>query len=371
MCPADRLRQAVAGYPLEVLSDAISAVLHMELVGARLVAVWALEGPADAQSPAASSYTALVSPRIASLVMGIHLVVVLVLASTLQVPSSPRETGELKPLFDGTSLDGWEVPKGKGKQFVVSDGVLRVTGDSGWLLTTQTFDDFVLTFEARQVESASVGGVLFDVTLAESRRAYELRVANGTEPAAFFLEHVDRRARPALDYRVVLPLADREWHRYELECSRAVVRLLRDGSEVGNAKAPHLTGGRVGLHAVRGVVEFRAVNIQVAPPPPPLRAGVALGVSGDVASPRPVQTVKPQYTGEAMRLGQEGEVWLRCIVEVDGRVEQCVVTRSLSAELDAQALLAAMQWTFEPATRDGTAVPVFVTLQMTFTKKKE
>jgi mannose-6-phosphate isomerase-like protein (cupin superfamily) len=39
--PAERLRAAVAGYPVEVLSDAIAAVLHTELVGARLVAVWA------------------------------------------------------------------------------------------------------------------------------------------------------------------------------------------------------------------------------------------------------------------------------------------------------------------------------------------
>jgi len=46
--PAERLRAAVAGYPLEVLSDAIADALHIELVGARLVAVWALEGPADA-----------------------------------------------------------------------------------------------------------------------------------------------------------------------------------------------------------------------------------------------------------------------------------------------------------------------------------
>jgi len=47
--PAERLRAAVAGYPLEVLSDAIADALHIELVGARLVAVWALEGPADAE----------------------------------------------------------------------------------------------------------------------------------------------------------------------------------------------------------------------------------------------------------------------------------------------------------------------------------
>lgn len=49
MHPADRLRQAVAGYPLAVLSDAVADVLHMELVGARLVAVWAVQGPADAE----------------------------------------------------------------------------------------------------------------------------------------------------------------------------------------------------------------------------------------------------------------------------------------------------------------------------------
>ena len=51
MSPADRLRQGVIGYPIETVAAALTDVLHLELVGARLVALWALEGPDDEGAP--------------------------------------------------------------------------------------------------------------------------------------------------------------------------------------------------------------------------------------------------------------------------------------------------------------------------------
>jgi len=45
------------------------------------------------------------------------------------------------------------------------------------------------------------------------------------------------------------------------------------------------------------------------------------------------------------------------------------VLRSLDPRLDAEAIAAARQWTFEPGTKDGKPVRVEVTLEMTFSLK--
>lgn len=51
-----------------------------------------------------------------------------------------------------------------------------------------------------------------------------------------------------------------------------------------------------------------------------------------------------------------------------GDVGDVEVTRSLDKEygLDEEAVKAARQWKFEPGTKDGRAVPVQVTVEMTF-----
>jgi TonB family protein len=88
-----------------------------------------------------------------------------------------------------------------------------------------------------------------------------------------------------------------------------------------------------------------------------------------VTVPRPVREVKPQYTSEAMRAKIQGEVWLEAVVLPDGTVGSVEVVRSLDSVfgLDQEAIKAARQWRFVPGMRFGQAVPVLVTISMTFT----
>ena len=57
------------------------------------------------------------------------------------------------------------------------------------------------------------------------------------------------------------------------------------------------------------------------------------------------------------------------VVLSDGTVGDVTVLRSLDTTfgLDAQAVLAAKQWVFNPGMKDGVAVAVRVTIEMTFT----
>jgi TonB family protein len=92
-------------------------------------------------------------------------------------------------------------------------------------------------------------------------------------------------------------------------------------------------------------------------------------VGKDVSAPVPVTQVKPDYTAEAKAQRIEGAVALDVVINADGKVRDVKVAKSLDSVfgLDKSAVAAAKEWTFEPATKDGKAVAVQVTIQMTFT----
>jgi periplasmic protein TonB len=90
---------------------------------------------------------------------------------------------------------------------------------------------------------------------------------------------------------------------------------------------------------------------------------------GDIIPPRVIHVVKPAYTTDAMRVRIQGEVQLLAIVRADGTVTDLKVSRSLDPNfgLDEEAIKAARQWRFKPATRFGQPVAVYVTIGVGFT----
>jgi TonB family protein len=284
-------------------------------------------------------------------------------------------------LFDGRGLDAWELPGGRRERFSVVGDVLRVRGRSGRLVTRRGFDDFVLTLEARQVDADSVGGVLIrslplpPATPSSRRRlAFEVPVATGRNPSVPLLMHVDDKVEPAVKTSEPLLRPDNQWHRYHVECSADRVRVRRDDTEVADITGVPLNTGPLALYAARGRVEFRNLTVRIVnqQPAPPVGAAVLrqselrpLGV----VLPRVLKDVKPQYTASALHARIQGTVRLECVVAASGRVEWCSVVQRVSTGLDAEAVAAARQWEFEPATRDGTPVAVMVTLEMDFALK--
>jgi TonB family protein len=88
-----------------------------------------------------------------------------------------------------------------------------------------------------------------------------------------------------------------------------------------------------------------------------------------VSLPTVVKEVKPAYTAEALSNRIQGAVLMSVVVLSDGTVGEVTVLRSLDTTfgLDAQAVLAAKQWLFNPGMKDGVPVAVRVTIEMTFT----
>lgn len=73
-------------------------------------------------------------------------------AKTREFPwgNKPTDVGELTPLFDGKTFEGW-TPRGGGK-FAIEDGAIvgeTGTGAHGWLITNKPYGDFVLEAEIK------------------------------------------------------------------------------------------------------------------------------------------------------------------------------------------------------------------------------
>jgi TonB family protein len=106
--------------------------------------------------------------------------------------------------------------------------------------------------------------------------------------------------------------------------------------------------------------------------PPPSASDIADARSlqsaraAGVTLPRVRSHTNPSYTPDAMKAKIQGDVVMDAVVAADGTVRAVRVTRSLDRGLDDEAVKAVRQWTFEPATRDGRAVPVTVAVVMNF-----
>jgi protein TonB len=88
-----------------------------------------------------------------------------------------------------------------------------------------------------------------------------------------------------------------------------------------------------------------------------------------VIAPEALVRGKPMYTPEAMRARIQGDVWVECVVQPNGVCTDIQIVRSLDPTfgLDEEAVKSVRQWRFKPGTRLGQAVPVLVTIEVTFT----
>lgn len=89
----------------------------------------------------------------------------------------------------------------------------------------------------------------------------------------------------------------------------------------------------------------------------------------EVVAPRVLHEVHPNYTSDAMRAKVQGSVTLELLVRADGTVGEVRILKSLDPTfgLDQEAIKAAKLWRFAPGTKDGRAVDMTTTIELTFT----
>ena len=143
------------------------------------------------------------------------------------------------------------------------------------------------------------------------------------------------------------------------------------------------------------ILEELAVHLNIgeieAPPGPPSRGGRGLGnqggsgvgrrglgdgagggdgifqVGGDVSMPVLLVKTTPAYTDDAIKSKVQGVVLLRGVVRSNGQVDTLSVVRGLGYGLEENAIREiASNWKFRPGMRNGQAVDVWATIEVTF-----
>ena len=89
-------------------------------------------------------------------------------------------------------------------------------------------------------------------------------------------------------------------------------------------------------------------------------------VGKGVAPPKAIYSPDPEYDKNARKRKYQGTCLLSMIVDADGRPADIKVVRALGEGLDAKAVEAVSTWKFEPATKDGKPVAVFINVEVSF-----
>jgi len=98
----------------------------------------------------------------------------------------------------------------------------------------------------------------------------------------------------------------------------------------------------------------------------PARDG-AVRAGGPVLAPVLVHSKPASYPRSAKGSGSVGTVWLSLIVGTNGKPRDIIVIKSVSPELDEEAIRTVGKWRFHPGTLAGKSVAVEVSEEVTFT----
>lgn len=114
---------------------------------------------------------------------------------------------------------------------------------------------------------------------------------------------------------------------------------------------------------------FGTTGVEIAPPPPPPPPApptpLRVQPGGKIKPPRRLAYVAPTYPAIAQNAGVQGLVVLEATIDVDGRVQNVRVLRSLPL-LDQAAIRAVRLWQYTPTLLNGVPVPVVMTVSVNF-----
>ncbi|MFA4936906.1 MAG: energy transducer TonB [Patescibacteria group bacterium] len=86
--------------------------------------------------------------------------------------------------------------------------------------------------------------------------------------------------------------------------------------------------------------------------------------------PVPVKTQQPAYPEIARRAGVEGTVWVKILIDKEGKAKKAVIIKSDAEIFNEAAIQAALQWVFTPAMMNNGPVQVWAAVPFRFKLNK-
>ncbi len=125
----------------------------------------------------------------------------------------------MKPIFNGKDLDGWNIIPGRASKFSVIDGALNIKDGNGQIETAGIYKDFILQLSIFSNGDHLNSGVFYRGEVGEFWRGYESQVRNEwqkddrTRPVDFGTggNYANQNARKVVS-------TDREWFEKTIVC---------------------------------------------------------------------------------------------------------------------------------------------------------
>ena len=178
---------------------------------------------------------------------------------TFPIPTSAQNM-EGATIFDGSSLDNWNVIGGANWRLDPSDGsVVADMGIEGHLVTESSYDNFEVVVEF-WVESRTNSGVYIrcsEPTEITARGCYEVNISDLREDQTYRTGGVVGVSSPS---EVVN--AGGQWNEYVIRADGPRLTVTLNGIEVVDAEDPTHRSGFIGLQYSTGMVRFRSVRIR-------------------------------------------------------------------------------------------------------------
>jgi TonB family protein len=146
------------------------------------------------------------------------------------------------------------------------------------------------------------------------------------------------------------------------------ITLKKDGFQDYTGSVTVLQDKKVTFHGNLAEIP-KPVPVVVQPPAPKapeVTKGQLVTLGPDVIPPKPVKKVYAKYPDTAKAKKLEGTVRLNVLVDETGHVIDIKITKSAHPLLDDAVTKAYQQWTFQPATKQGIPVKVWISVAMSF-----
>jgi len=123
-------------------------------------------------------------------------------------------------------------------------------------------------------------------------------------------------------------------------------------------------------------VTFSGQLVEIPKPPPPVQPpvikktevvpGSLVSLGPDVTPPKSIKKTYPKYPNSARERRVQGTVQMSILVSETGRVVDVKLVKPAHPILDEVSLAAVRDWIFEPATKEGVPVKVWIPVSMTY-----
>lgn len=110
------------------------------------------------------------------------------------------------------------------------------------------------------------------------------------------------------------------------------------------------------LHAPVEAAKSQPKPVNPAPSPQKVPSQTSAFGDGDIQMALLQFSPDPKPDLSTLPHGTNGDVVLDIVIDTQGKVKQVTLIKGLSAEVDRSVIATAEQWTFTPATRDGTPI---------------